>query len=307
MRNKRNIWFFIPPKVHILDLTGPVQVFYEANTYGADYVLHFISTEDNLVSAAGLPFGRIEHYTNANPISKDYIFIPGAEMDYFYSRAFKNNKVFFKWLQSMPGKGVSVCSVCTGAFVLAEAGLLNKKRCTTHWKRLKELKKAYPEVLAEDNILYTHADNIYTSAGITSGIDLSLSIIEEHYGPLFTHKVARELVVYHRRSDSHSQKSVYLDYRNHLNIGVHIVQDWLIENLHQKTTIEKLAFVANMSPRNLTRTFRKATGISINDYMKQLRVEKAQTLSNNSEFDVEYIAGQIGYSNARQLRRIKKN
>jgi transcriptional regulator GlxA family with amidase domain len=88
---------------------------------------------------------------------------------------------------------------------------------------------------------------------------------------------------------------------------VHNVQDWLIENLHTKTTIEGLAALANMSPRNLTRAFKNATGITINDYMKQLRLEKATTLSNNPVYSADEIAGQVGYTNARQLRRIKKD
>ncbi|HEX3385540.1 MAG TPA: DJ-1/PfpI family protein [Mucilaginibacter sp.] len=305
MSKRRNIWFFIPPKVHILDLTGPVQVFYEASDYGAAYDLRYIAAEDDLVSAAGLPFGRIGHYAAAAPQSGDFLFIPGADIDYLRSKKFKGDKKLFDWLRALPEKGVSLCSVCTGAFFLAEAGLLNGRKCTTHWKRSPELKRVYPKALVEENILFVHSDHIYTSAGITSGIDLSLSIIEDHYGPLFTHKVARELVVYYRRSDSHSQESVYLDCRNHLNMGVHAVQDWLIENLHQKFTIESLASIAHMSPRNLTRTFRKATEMSIIEYVKRLRLEKAEALGGNPGLSADSIAAKVGYSNARQLRRIK--
>ncbi|HLI92549.1 MAG TPA: DJ-1/PfpI family protein, partial [Puia sp.] len=290
----------------VLDLTGPIQVFYEANAYGADYELDYIALEPNPVSAAGLPFGQITHFSEISLQEGDYLILPGAHMDYLRSESFKAHKEFFAWLRSLPGKGVLLCSVCTGAFILAEAGLLDNTRCTTHWKRLEELQLTYPNVITEQNILYTNTDNKYTSAGITSGIDLSLAIIEEHYGPLVTHRVARELVVYHRRSQNHSQKSVYLDYRNHINPGVHAAQDWLIENLQQKTTVEKLAKQVNMSSRNLTRAFKQATGITINEYMKKLRLEKAATLANNPAYSSEYIAGQVGYADGRQLRRIKK-
>lgn len=306
MLTPRKIIFFVPARVHILDLTGPIQVFFEANTYGAGYELHYVALGDHLVSAAGLTFGQISHFSKITPNAGDYIFIPGADMEYLRSDELKGQKEFFTWLRGMPGRGVFLCSICTGAFILAEAGLLNNVRCTTHWKRLDELKRSYPGVLTEQNILYTHAGQIYTSAGITSGIDLSLAIIDEHHGPLFTHKVARELLVYYRRSQNHSQKSVYLDYRNHLHPGVHHVQDWLIENLNQKITVNDLAALANMSPRNLTRAFKNATGVTINEYMRQLRLEKASTLGNNPELSAEYIAGQVGYTNSRQLRRIKK-
>lgn len=307
MANRRSIWFFIPREVHILDLTGPIQVFYEANAYGAAYELGYIAAEENPVSAAGLSFGRIGHYSEISLQQGDYLFIPGAEMEYLRGSAFRSDRKLFGWLQSMPGKGVTVCSVCTGAFFLAEAGLLDDRKCTTHWKRAAELKKLYPRALVEENILYAQSDNIYTSAGITTGIDMSLAIIADHYGPIFTHKVARELLVYYRRGATHSQQSVYLDYRNHLNMGVHAVQDWLIENLQRKFTIVSLASIANMSPRNLTRTFRKSTGMSIIEYAKRLRLEKAETLDRNPALSADNIAAQVGYSNARQLRRIKKS
>jgi len=306
MNPTKKILFVIPPKVHVLDLTGPMQVFYEAKEYGAAYELHFISFQNDLTSSAGLRFWKTDNYKKITPSPGDYVFVPGAEMEYLRSAFFKKQKGFMKWLQSLYKKGVSVCSICTGAFILAEAGLLNGATCTTHWKRITELKKTYPSVLAINNILYTHEGNIYTSAGITSGIDLALAIVEEHYGPLFAHKISRELLVYYRRSSNHNQESIYLDYRNHINVGIHTVQDWLIENLHRKTTIDHLAVIANMSARNLTRTFKKITGITINSYMKRLRLEKVKTLSNNPGLTSEAIANQLGFTNSRQLRRIKK-
>ncbi|MDP4150724.1 MAG: DJ-1/PfpI family protein [Bacteroidota bacterium] len=306
MDKSRTIWFYVPPRVHMLDLAGPIQVFYEANTYGARYDLQYFTTTEHPTSSAGLPFGQIRQFNLVVPSAGDYIFVPGAEMEFLYSNELRQNVGFLSWLMTMPGRGVFVCSICTGAFILAGSGLLNNKRCTTHWKRIPELQTTYPNVIVEENILYTHDEQVYTSAGITSGIDLSLAIIEEHYGPMFTHKVARELLVYHRRSSNHGQHSVYLDYRNHLNVGIHVVQDWLIENLHQKTTIDKLAAMANMSSRNFTRLFRKSAGITVNEYMRRLRVEKAQTLQNNPILSSEDIASQIGYTNSRQLRRIKK-
>jgi transcriptional regulator GlxA family with amidase domain len=306
MSHRRKIFFIVPAEVHVLDLTGPVQVFYEANGYGAEYDLKYIGFDERLVSAAGLPFGQINHYSTVEPHPGDYIFVPGADMEYLRSESFKSQHAFLSWLRKISGQHVTLCSVCTGAFILAEAGLLDNIRCTTHWKRLEELQLRYPDVLAEENILYTQAGHIYTSAGITSGIDLSLAIIEEHYGPMFTHKVARELLVYHRRSPDHTQKSIYLDYRNHLHPGVHRVQDWLVENLDKKVKIADLAEQVNMSERNLTRAFKNATGVTINLFMKELRLEKAATLRNNPEFGMEAIAAQVGYTNARQLRRITK-
>ena len=307
MAIKRKIAFYIPELVHVLDLTGPVQVFYEANGYGANYELIYCSLKQNVMSSAGLPFSGIQSYSNIILDKGDYIFLPGAEMDYLRSDKFKNQKPFFNWLKKNNKAGVNICSVCTGAFILAETGLLNFKTCTTHWKRIQELKSAYPEVQTKNDVLYTHEDNLYTSAGITSGIDLSLSIVEEHYGPLFANKVSRELLVYYRRSESHTQKNVYLNYRNHIQVGIHIIQDWLIENLEAKYAIARRSSIANMSERNLTRAFKKATGLTINQYTKQLRLEKLKTLLSNTEMKSDAIANKIGYKNSRQLRRIKSS
>jgi len=307
MVQKRKTVFFIPDYVHVLDLSGPVQVFYEANCYGASYELLYCSLEKQITSSAGLSFAPAQSYADIRLQEGDYIFLPGAGMEYLRSAAFKSQKKFFEWLIENHHSGVNICSVCTGAFILAQTGLLNSKTCTTHWKRTGELKKSYPALQIKNDVLYTHEDNIYTSAGITSGIDLSLAIVEEHYGALFAHKISRELLVYYRRGPDHTQQSVYLNYRNHIHTGIHNVQDWLIENLEKKCTITQLSSIANMGERNLTRVFKKATGLTINQYTKELRLEKLRTLLHNTELKSDALANKIGYKNARQLRRIKNS
>jgi transcriptional regulator GlxA family with amidase domain len=126
-------------------------------------------------------------------------------------------------------------------------------------------------------------------------------------GALFTHKVARGLVVYHRRNERHKQKSIYLDSRNHINIKIHEVQDYLVDNLGGATAISKLATVAGMSPRNLTRTFKETTGSTINEYLTQIRLETAKTLLSKSENTMAEIAHSCGFKTERQLQRILKN
>ncbi|QDK80556.1 helix-turn-helix domain-containing protein [Spirosoma sp. KCTC 42546] len=296
--------FVVPPRVHVLDLTGPVQVFYEAAEYGADYQLTYCSFESPVTSSAGLNFGAVLPFTEVQTQSGDFIFLPGMEMEYIRSDRFKGETVFFDWLRNQQAKGVHLCSVCTGAFILAQAGLLDGRKCTTHWKRIDELQTTYPRLIAQTDRLFVKDGNNYTSAGITAGIDLALAILEEQQGALFATKIARELVVYFRRGADHSQKSVYLDYRNHMNVAIHQMQDWLIANMEVKATLEELAEMANMSTRNLTRTFRKETGTTIHDYTTQLRLELARTLQHNPGMTMEAIAAKCGFQDARQLRRI---
>ncbi|WP_309640724.1 AraC family transcriptional regulator [Flavobacterium sp.] len=303
----KKIAFIIPPAVEILDLAGPLQVFTEAQYYGLEATLEFYAYTTETISNSGLPFGKIAHYTEANLKEGDYIFMPGMSFDYVDSIAFRAEKDFFNWLKEQSVKKVLVCSVCNGAFALAHAGLLNDTECTTHWRRIEELQLKFPKAKVLTDILFKKSNNIYTSAGISSGIDLALSILEELKGAFFTHKVSRGLVVYYRRNDNHTQQSIYLDYRNHINPKIHEVQDHMINNLSADNSVEELADLVAMSPRNLSRVFKEKTGTTINEYLTLLRVEFAKTLVNNPEYTIEYIASQCGFKSARQLQRILKN
>ncbi|MGA0558835.1 GlxA family transcriptional regulator [Larkinella sp. VNQ87] len=304
MSSTQQVIFVVPPYVHVLDLAGPVQVFYEAVAYGAPYRLRYCSFQNQLVSTAGLAVGPVQPFTQLQPQPGDLIFIPGMDMTYIRSAELKAELDFLAWLREQHRQGVILCSVCTGAFLVAQTGLLDGRKCTTHWKRVAELQTTYPRIVTQHDQLFVQDGGIYTSAGITAGIDLALAILEVQQGSLFAAKIARELVVYVRRGPNHSQKSIYLDYRNHMNVAVHQLQDWLIANLKTRATLDTLAEVAGMSTRNLTRTFRKETGISIHDYTTLLRLERARTLRHNPGMTMEAIAEQCGFQDARQLRRI---
>lgn len=302
----KKIAFIIPPTVEILDLAGPVQVFTEAKFYGFEVDLEFYSYNPEPVSTSGLGFGIVKSYKEARLQEDDFIFIPGMDFDYTKSIAFGAEVEFFRWLKDCSDKNITVCSVCNGAFALGNAGLLKDTECTTHWRRIGQLRSQFPEARVLTDILYIKSNNVYTSAGISAGIDLALAILEELKGPFFTHKVARGLVVYHRRSGNHKQQSIYLDYRNHINPQIHEIQDHLIDNLSDENNIETLATLVNMSPRNLSRVFKEKTGSTILEYLTLLRIEYANTMLNNPEYTIEFIASKCGYKSARQLQRILK-
>ena len=284
--------FIIPPTVELLDLAGPVQVFTEAKEYGFEVRMEFYKYSEDPVSTAGLGFGKVEDYKTAKLKEGDFVFVPGMDNEYVNSFSFKAEREFFGWLKECSDKGVTVCSICTGAFALGHAGLLKDTECTTHWRRVKSLQVQFPQSRVLVDILFIKSNNVYTSAGISAGIDLALAILEELKGPLFTHKVARGLVVYHRRSGRHNQQSIYLDYRNH--------------NMARENNIETLASLVNMSPRNLSRVFKEHTGSTILEYLTLLRIEYANTMLNNPEYTIEYIASKCGFKSARQLQRILK-
>jgi transcriptional regulator GlxA family with amidase domain len=302
----KKIAFIIPPCVEILDLAGPMQVFTEAKFYGLEIALEFYTYQSDPVSTSGLSFGNVSDYREAKLREGDYVFMPGMDFAYVDSMAFRGERAFFKWLKECSDKNILICSVCNGAFALGEAGLLKDTECTTHWRRIGALQAQFPSARVITDILFKKSNNVYTSAGISAGIDLSLFILEELKGAMLTHKVARGLVVYHRRNQDHTQQSIYLDYRNHINPKIHEVQDYMIDHLSEENSVEDLASIVAMSPRNLSRVFKEKTGSTILEYLTLLRIEYANTMLNNPEYTIEYIASRCGFKTARQLQRILK-
>lgn len=300
----KKIAFIIPPTVELLDLAGPAQVFTEAKFQGFEIDIEFFLYEKNPVSTCGLLFGKIQDFKEARLNEGDFVFIPGMDQGYLQSSSFKSKKEFFKWLKACKESKINLCSVCNGAFALGEAGLLDGLECTTHWRRVEELQRRYPKANVLNNVLYVKRGLLATSAGISAGIDLALSILEEMAGSYFTHKVARGLVFYHRANGQRSRPSNYLNFRNHMNMKIHEIQDYIVHNIDGDNPIGVLATVAGMSARNLTRLFRQTTGITINQYLTNLRLETAKGLLKDPQNSLTYIASRCGFKSARQLQRI---
>jgi transcriptional regulator GlxA family with amidase domain len=296
----RNVAVLVLPHVHLLDLSGPVQALFEANGFGADYRLSYCGSAVEATSAQGLVLGRLEPLPD--PRSLDLVLVPGMD-----SRTLKDlGAVPVAWLREAQALGIRVASICTGAFALGHAGLLDGRSCTTHWKVAAQLQKWHPASKVLNDRLFVRDGNVITSAGVASGIDMALSLILEDHGPLVVARVARELVVYLRRNGEQTQTSVFLEYRTHLDHGVHKVQDWLVSHPNERVTLDGLARIAAMSPRSLTRAFRRATGITVKSYTQKVKLEVAANMLRNPEESVEAVASHCGFMDARQLRRIWK-
>jgi transcriptional regulator GlxA family with amidase domain len=234
----------------------------------------------------------------------DILFVPGLEFRLLRDKIFLESvKKFLEWMKQAHSNGATICSICTGAFLLAESGVLDGKECTTHWKYLNHFQERYKMVKMVSNRLFVESDNIFTSAGVASGIDLALFILEKRYGSLFASKIAREIVIYLRREGNDPQLSIFLKYRNHIEDRIHTVQEWMTHHFHEKFTMEQLAEKVNTSPRHLTRLFKETTGITISQYVEKLRIEHAvQLLKGNNK--VEIIASQCGFQSTNQLRHL---
>jgi transcriptional regulator GlxA family with amidase domain len=293
-----NVIFLILPEVEILDLAGPLQAFHEANRGRSRYDVHLCSTKDRVVTDQGLWLSDLEPLSDAG--AGDLIVVPGMP----YRATERLDRAAVRWLKMSHAAGAHLASICTGAFALGEAGLLDGRRCTTHWSRTGELQRRFPKAKLLTNRLFVTDGEITTSAGIASGIDMALALIEHAHGPLAAAEVAREMVVYIRRDGSDAQQSVYLDYRSHLHPGIHRVQDRLIQHPARRESLTELASLAGMSPRHLTRLFRQTTGISVHDYATRIRLELARTLLHDPAQTIEAIATRCGFDSARQFRRV---
>jgi transcriptional regulator GlxA family with amidase domain len=302
MKEKNRVIFYLHNGVHLLDLAGAVQAFYEAGDFGQAYEMLFVADGRAPVSSAGLPFMRLEHFSTVEAGAGDVLIVAGFELRELGSGG---GPRLYNWLRAAAERGAAVASVCTAAFLLAEAGLLDERECTTHWKYTDRLQREYPRLRVQVDRLFVKAGNVYTSAGVTTGLDMALFLLEERHGPEFVFKVARELVVYIRRDGSASQESIYLQHRSHIHNDIHVVQDWIIQNLQKKMRIEALAALIHTSPRNLTRLFKIATGVTVGQYVEKLRVEKAVHMLQQ-RVKVASIPRQCGLQSTNQLRSLLK-
>lgn len=305
----KKILFMVPPETQPLDLNGPVQVFYEAKELGLPINIEFasISTKNEVIkNCVGLEFANLKSFDHFTLNEGDYLFIPGVSYALLQKEALKYTfQGFFKWLRKQNDKKVIICSICTGAFLLAESGLLNERFCTTHWNRIDDFVKRFPLAKIKKNKLFVKDDNIYTSAGVASGIDLSLNIIELEFGIKAAINTAKHMVLYFRRGESDSQISAFLKYRNHMNDRVHSAQSYLLNNLESPVSIEDIAEHVFMSSRNLSRLFKKTTGITIGTYREQLRIERAtQLLSENNTLSA--VAKACGLKSVSHLKSLLK-
>ncbi|WP_276479865.1 GlxA family transcriptional regulator [Paraflavitalea pollutisoli] len=307
---KTQIVFVVPPQVHLLDITGPVHIFYEAACYGAPVNLVYTNLQTSqrqIDSSSQLSLAGMIDYNTLSLQAGDIIFVPGLAAELLLDEQFLTHTTlpFQQWLVQQHQQQVTICSVCTGAFLLAAAGLLDHRPATTHWKYLDRFTQRYPRIQVQHNRLFVRTEGLYTSAGVASGIDLALFLLEQQFGSRFAANIAKEVVVHIRRTNLDPQLSVFMQYRNHLDDRIHQAQDILAQSLDKKLNIEQLAAQLHMSGRNLTRLFRKTTNISISQYINKLRTERAHQLKQEGH-TMQSIATVCGLKSTNQLRQLLK-
>lgn len=305
---KRSIVFLLFPKTHLMDLAGPAQVFYEAGQLGRQpFELIFASGSVSIPSAQGLVFGQLHAIERLTLKKGDLVCIPGIDFKSFVAGELDPYiGEVQRWVKIQQKAGVLISSICSGALVLARMGLLNGVRCTTHWKCMSYLKEQFPYARLQTNRLYCFDKGIFTSAGMSSGIDMAMALVEQWINPLLAAKVAQEMVINIRRAETDQQQNLFLDFKNHFNPDVYKAQQILSNRLEASFTIKDLAKALNLSPRHLARLFKHHTGQTIQSYRDKIRLEHGEKLLLHSEMSIKEIAVQCGFENARQFIRLWK-
>ncbi|GAB3716555.1 GlxA family transcriptional regulator [Nocardiopsis oceani] len=295
----RKVVFLLLPGLHLLDLAGPAQVFSGMADTGHPVELHHVSALPEVPTAQGVGLRAATDWPPVGP--DDLVLVPGWRTSGAAPHVTPEQVAA---LTAHHASGGMLASVCSGAFVLARAGLLDGRRCTTHHTLQDELARRHPRARVVPDVLYVSDGRVVTSAGIASGIDLALHLAARWHGPAVAASVAREMVVYARRNGDEPQASVMLRHRSHPVDVVHRTQDAIDARYTEPLRLTDLAASAGVSERTLTRAFARATGLTPLRYQQSLRVERAEQLIGGGS-TVESAARAVGFQDARMLRRLR--
>jgi transcriptional regulator GlxA family with amidase domain len=293
----RDIAILIFPRFQLLDAAGPLTAFEEARreTTPPAYRLRLMALMGGLVaSSSGVQL-------MAEPLIRDPLDTLIIAGGWGISEASACAETL-AYIRTAAGQARRIASVCSGAFVLAAAGLLDGKRATTHWARSAELARTYPRVRVEPDRIFIQDGAVWTSAGITAGIDLALALIADDVGESIAKRAAQQLVVYHRRPGGQSQFSALLE-TDRSDSRFSAVLAWAREHLHKPLPVERLAERAAMSPRHFTRTFVSETGITPAKAVERLRLEVARERIEGSAEPIEHVAAHTGFRDPERMRR----
>lgn len=292
------------PDVQLLDVTGPFQVFASANELSRaaglplPYAPRVIAAQPGtVVSSAGLGLGALPLPAPSAPC--DTLIVAGGNGVYAASR----DTALANWVRERAGHARRVASVCTGAFLLAAAGLLDGRRVATHWTRCTELADRFPAVRVEPDPIFVRDGAVWTSAGVTAGIDLALALVEDDLGGQLALDVARHLVVFLKRPGGQAQFSTALSLQKEKGERFAELHAWMAEHLASDLTVAVLAARAGMSERSFMRHYREQTGLTPARAVEQMRVEAARRLLSATQLPVKRIAARCGFGSEETLRR----
>jgi transcriptional regulator GlxA family with amidase domain len=291
----------------LINFAGPADVFTHADKFlslsgsnlGYDVLIASPTRDKKITNQTGIEIS-CQYAAMEMEMAIDTLIVAGNDFEALKKPEFEE---FFNWLSAFNENNTRrIGSVCGGAFVLAKAGILNGRKASTHWDLSERLKKEYPLINVDANAFYTTDGHIYTSAGVSSGIDLALALVEEDYGKDIAITVARKLVFYLSRPGYQVQFANLLPVYESSNIAGKL-HNWLAENLDGKLDVVHMADHLNMSPRNFTRVFHKQTGLPPAKFIEKMRVETARKYLEDTDMPLESIAKKCGLGGLVSMRR----
>lgn len=288
--------------VQSLDAAGPWEVLHTAGSIAGVAPQLILASLDGLPvrSESGLALGVDRRIDEIHEL--DTLIVAGGGG----TRQGVHDERLVAEIRRLAGRARRTAGVCTGAFLLAEAGLLDGRRATTHWRRCEQLARRYPAVAVESDPIFIRDGDVYTSAGVTAGMDLALALAEEDHGREVALQTARMLVVYARRPGGQSQFSVQLAHQAAARDPLRELQSWIAEHPNEDMSVASLAARMHLSERQLTRVFRRELGSAPGDYVEQVRLERARSLLETTdprEIPLEGIARSCGFAGAEVMRR----
>jgi transcriptional regulator GlxA family with amidase domain len=299
----KDVYFVVLPQLVLLDLAGPAEAFRIADRKVPDtYRLHFISPTRSAQASVGLQLGALEPLPTR--LTEDAIIVITGVSGEFVDLNEPSTQRVIAWLESGVTSPALLVCVCAGSVIAGKAGLLEGRECTSHHAHIEELRNVAPGAHVLDNRIFVEDGRVLSSAGVTAGLDLALHVIGTHLGPRVAAEVARDLVVYLRRSGTDPALSPWVQHRNHLHPAVHRVQDAVTRKPAASWSSSELSAVACTSPRNLARLFAEHAHCSPLDYVQLIRFAFAKELVTQSKLDLERIAVRAGFRSAQHLRRV---
>jgi transcriptional regulator GlxA family with amidase domain len=301
--NPKHVLFVVYSDIVLLDLSGPLQVFSHAmdQTKGTNgYICSVASMDGGMIDTNTiLPIPTARMDTFANHVIQTLIIVGG---DGAYS-AMKDT-AFLDQFNPLAARAQRVASVCSGALILAAAGLLDGRRAVTHWEDCKALADQFPNVRVEMDPIYIQDGPVWTSAGITAGIDMALAIVAQDLGRTAALKIARSMVTPMARAGGQSQFSPVLERQVTDAAGrFEPLHNWISDNLHLPLAVDDLAAHMHMSPRTFARTYTAQMGITPAKSVEAIRIQTARNLLETTEFGIKQIATQCGFHDEERMRR----
>ena len=302
----RSVDIIVYPGFKALEAVGPMSVFEYANIHlqkqgrAVGYDVCIAATQLGFVQSDTLMALQASKVINTLAVAQDAVIVGTRHIQ----AALRDQAPIVEWVRAVAPTIQRLAALCSGTFFLAEAGVLSGKRATTHWSVAALLQEQFPSIEVDADAIFVRQDNVWTSAGVTAGIDLALAFVEEDFGRDLALAVASDMAVYLKRPGGQSQFSTHLMSQKTVKPSIREIQAWILQNLHHKLSISSIAERAMMSVRHFSRIFQHEVGLSTHEFIESARFEMARNLLAELDLPMKTVVARTGFTDDEQMRRV---